>query len=107
MAIFTHHVICLFKGNDISFIIKHSAHKFNSHGCSALKSKQILPNFSQKQMKYFKREEFNCTHTGNNEMDDAFLKKLDEKKIVSRLAPLTPRLRKIVHTISLYSPHYI
>ena len=29
-------------------------------------------------MKYFKREEFNCTHTGNNEMDDTFLEKLDE-----------------------------
>ena len=32
----------------------------------------------EKQMKYFKREEFNCTHTGNNKMDDAFLEKLDE-----------------------------
>lgn len=29
-------------------------------------------------MKYFKREEFNCTHTNKNEMDDAFLEKLDE-----------------------------
>ena len=29
-------------------------------------------------MKYFKREEFNCTHTNKNEMDDAFLAKLDQ-----------------------------
>ena len=29
-------------------------------------------------MKYFKREEFNCTHTNKNEMDDAFLEKLDQ-----------------------------
>jgi uncharacterized protein YcbK (DUF882 family) len=29
-------------------------------------------------VKYFKREEFNCTHTNKNEMDDAFLEKLDQ-----------------------------
>ena len=29
-------------------------------------------------MKYFKLEEFNCTHTNKNEMDDEFLEKLDK-----------------------------
>lgn len=29
-------------------------------------------------MKYFKREEFNCTHTNKNEMDETFLARLDE-----------------------------
>jgi len=29
-------------------------------------------------VKYFNREEFNCTHTNKNEMDDAFLEKLDQ-----------------------------
>ena len=28
-------------------------------------------------MKHFKVEEFDCTHTGKNEMDEAFLAKLD------------------------------
>ena len=28
-------------------------------------------------VKYFRKEEFNCTHTNKNEMDDAFLEKLD------------------------------
>lgn len=28
-------------------------------------------------MKYFRLEEFNCTHTNKNEMDPAFLEKLD------------------------------
>ena len=28
-------------------------------------------------VKYFRLEEFNCTHTNNNEMDKAFLAKLD------------------------------
>ncbi len=29
-------------------------------------------------MKHFRLEEFNCTHTNKNEMDTAFLAKLDE-----------------------------
>lgn len=29
-------------------------------------------------MKYFRLEEFDCTHTNRNEMDEAFLDKLDE-----------------------------
>ena len=29
-------------------------------------------------MKYFRLEEFNCTHTNKNEMDPEFLEKLDE-----------------------------
>ena len=29
-------------------------------------------------VKYFNLEEFNCTHTNKNEMDDAFLEKLDQ-----------------------------
>lgn len=29
-------------------------------------------------MKYFRLEEFDCTHTNRNEMDEAFLEKLDE-----------------------------
>jgi len=29
-------------------------------------------------VKYFKKEEFNCTHTNKNEMDDAFLERLDQ-----------------------------
>ena len=29
-------------------------------------------------MKYFRLEEFYCTHTNRNEMDEAFLEKLDE-----------------------------
>ena len=29
-------------------------------------------------MKYFRREEFNCTHTNKNKMNDAFLEKLDQ-----------------------------
>ncbi len=29
-------------------------------------------------MKFFRLEEFDCTHTGKNEMDEAFLNKLDE-----------------------------
>ena len=33
-------------------------------------------------MKYFELEEFNCQHTGNNEMKPEFLKKLDELRHV-------------------------
>jgi uncharacterized protein YcbK (DUF882 family) len=29
-------------------------------------------------MKHFKLEEFNCTHTGKNEMDSVFLEAIDE-----------------------------
>ena len=29
-------------------------------------------------MKYFELEEFNCQHTGNNEMKPEFLEKLDQ-----------------------------
>ena len=32
----------------------------------------------EKQMKFFRLEEFDCTHTGKNEMDEAFLQKLDQ-----------------------------
>jgi uncharacterized protein YcbK (DUF882 family) len=32
--------------------------------------------------KYFKREDFNCQHTGKNEMQDSFIRQLDEVREV-------------------------
>ena len=34
------------------------------------------------QFKYFKREDFNCQHTGKNEMQDSFIHSLDELREV-------------------------
>ena len=54
------------------------------------------------EIKYFKKEEFNCTHTGNNLMEHNFMMKLDMlRKSINRPLVISSGFRDETHPVEV------
>ena len=43
---------------------------------------EVLPEINEDGFRYFKRSEFDCSHTGKNEIKDSFIHSLDQLRYV-------------------------